>query len=627
MYDRNSKVFGFWVPIFFVFIGYAFAQFFYSPYSWIHNQSISSNSISSNSIYYAELTDSPVIRSKSVKAMAKILPYKSPFKRGKAILYFEKDSASLHLQSGQIIALRAKVTSFPKPKNEAEFDISAYRFKKGYLQTAFVPATQWQSIGKVNTPFLDLRNALLNRISKAFKDSSHADVAHALVFGYEDAIDEDIKSAFQQSGIIHVLAVSGMHVSIIWLILSRLFFFLNKTFTQRLLQLFLILFLLWLYAAITGFSPSILRATIMFSFLSWAKLRRKSKSTWNLLCVSAFFMLLVSPSFLFDPGFWLSFLAVIGIMLFGPRIQQKVENYSWLKRFVFELISITLIAQLFTMFYAIFMFGTFPNWFLLNNIIAVPLSSLTLLEGLLYLVFSDIPLIGNLLGRLFEFLVLAMIASAQFFQNLPFSYSMGIPFNLLQLLLAYTVLTLVICAFFLKKKKIVFYIFPLCFLFLSIVFYNLNKRNDLQELVFYAIKNASYVECIENGKAIRLHEMGLKEMGESFSVHPFKRKNFLSPKSIKIPTSNYIKAQPGSMFFFHQKFINSWPNVQVDIWNICGNVSIPKQDFIAPRLIILHGNTPEYSKEKWKRFAVQNHIYFYDLQELGMLRISLSSIR
>lgn len=618
MYNRNSRFFGILVPILFISLGYTYSLFFYSKFQWI-------NSFQSNpKLFAVQLIESPVVKEKSVKVFAKIIQAHSYFHCGTGILYFEKDSLSMSLKPGHILVVRSEITPFSKPKNEYEFNIRDYRFKKGVLLTGFVPARDWKCIGKIETPFLDWRNALLMRISRIFKNQEYADVAHALVFGYEEAIDEEIKSAFQQSGIIHVLAVSGMHVSLIWLILSKVFFFLKKDFKQKLIKMILILILLWLYAAITGFSPSILRSTVMFSFLSWAKLRNKGKNTWNLLCASAFFMLLLSPSFVYDAGFWLSFLAVVGIMLYGPLLHIKLENYSRFKRSIYELLLITIIAQVFTMFYSVTMFGSFPNWFLLNNLVAVPLSSLTLIEGLIYLALADIPILGPSLGWAFEHLVMAMVVSATYFQKLPYSYSSGISFTTLQMFLSYIVLAIISYSILSTKKGPLLFIPALLLLIIAVHFHYLNKRNDLQEIVFYSIKKSTYVEYIENAIAFELKSINVSDYSKTFSVLPFKRAQFLSPKSYAIPPSNFMDTKHGSMVFIEDfRLFRSIENKRIDIWNICGKVKPPESVFNPPKMIVLHGNVPVYLRNNWRDFARENEIYLYDLEERGMLRLKL----
>lgn len=618
MYNRNSRIFGFLVPILFISLGYTYSQFFYSKFQWI-------NSYQSNpKLFAVQLIESPVVKEKSVKIFAKILQIHSDLNCGTGILYLEKDSSSINLLPGHVLAIRSEILPFTEPKNDYEFNIRNYRFKKGVLLTGFVPARDWTCIAKIETPFLDWRNALLKRISRIFKNQEYADVAHALVFGYEEAIDEEIKSAFQQSGIIHVLAVSGMHVSLIWLILSKVFFFLKKDFKQKLIKMILILILLWLYAAITGFSPSILRSTVMFSFLSWAKSRNKGKNTWNLLCASAFFMLLLSPSFVYDAGFWLSFLAVVGIMLYGPLLHIKLENYSRFKRSIYELFIITIIAQVFTMFYSVTMFGTFPNWFLLNNIIAVPLSSLTLIEGLIYLALADIPYLGDILGIGFEYLVKAMVVSAHYFQKLPFSYSSGIPFTTSQMFLSYIVLGIVTYAILKNNNKVLVYVPSLLLCIVGMSFYYLNLRNNMQEIVFYSIKNATYVEYIENGLVSEMKSINMSDYSKQFSVSTFKRAQFFGTKSYPIPPSNFIVTKHGSMIFIDDyRLFSSVENEFIDLWNICGKIKPPNKVFVPPKMIVLHGNVPKYLRKNWEEFAIQNKVYLYDIEERGMLRLKL----
>lgn len=507
--------------------------------------------------------------------------------------------------------------------NEGEFDLFRYRFRKKMLATAYVPANHWQIIGHEPLPFENKRKLLLDRVANAFYDEEQADVAKALVFGYEEDIDEETKSAFQQSGIIHILAVSGMHVSIIWILLSRFLFFLNASFSQRLAQTCIVLACLWTYAAITGFSPSILRATVMFSFLSWAKLRNKGKNTWNMLCVSAFFILLLSPSFLFDAGFWLSYLAVIGIMTAAPLWQLKLESYPQWKKWIFELFAITIVAQSFTMFYAMFMFGTFPNWFLLNNVIAVPLSSIALLEGLTYIALADLPLLSDLLAALFRLLIKWMVDSAYFFKKLPYAYSEHIHFSLSQLILAYVGIAALFYALHKRKKRFLPYTFYALILIFCMHFVKVFYHAKWNGLVWYALRNESYVEWVENGEVLEILNGGVGDFSRSFYINAFKRKNYLPRKTYKLPPFHILQTTHGSLLLADPNPYFQFPDFYTDCWSIAGNISPPNYAPNPPRIIILHGNIYASTKRKWENFAQKNEVFIYDVHTQGMLKMKL----
>lgn len=613
--NRRSDVYGYLIPVFFISLGYLYAKWFYYPQNWIFNVKPTQQYV------YLQIEENPVVKEKSVRVHAKIVDYKKTVQAGQSILYFQKDSLSVQLKVGQILLAKAFLMPFSKPKNEGEFDLFSYRFRKGVLTTAFIPSNHWKLISYQKKPFANWRNTLLARVQNAFAISEHSDVAKALVFGYEEDIDEETKSAFQKSGIIHVLAVSGMHVSIIWLILSKAFFFLDKKFFHRIIKLLLILSLLWLYAAITGFSPSILRATVMFSFMAWAKLRNKSKNTWNILCVSAFFILLLSPSFLFDAGFWLSYLAVVGIMIGGPFWKSYLENKHFIIRWLLEMIFITLIAQLFTMFYSITMFGTFPNWFLINNLIAVPLSSLALIEGLLYLALADIPFLGEILAWFFRILILAMIESAVFFEKLPYSYSEGISFNMFQAILSYAALAYgVWCVNRKKFRKLYVSFLAMVFVF-SIHFFYKNKARNFTGLIVYSIRNNAYMEWIEHGVVWQLLPSSLDEKSKQFSVQGFKRKYYLPQKTYLYSNSNFWVSDRGAMWHVDQGRINPDNNRYALCWSIAQKVLPPENYEALPKLIILHANMPTFIKEKWSDFAMKNQIQIYDVKEQGMLKM------
>jgi len=568
--------------------------------------------------YLAHVNGPPVRKSSSLKVPARLWTPDDPsFRPADSFLYFRVND-STDIRQGDVLQLYFRPELFREPANLYEFNLKRYYARKGIHYTGFIREYNWRKIGNSMPVLAALRLALVNRVHGAFNDPEEADVAAALVFGYEDDIDTSTKEAFQKSGITHVLAVSGLHVSIIWWLLSKIFFFLGGRKWKDVLRIFIILAGLWIYAGVTDFAPSILRATVMFSFLMWAGFRNKGHSSWNILFVSAFFILLLSPAYLFDAGFWLSYLAVGGIMYFVPRWQQYTAGLPLLPRTLADLLIVTLAAQLATVFYTLHVFGTFPNWFLLNNMIAVPLSSVALFAGLAYCMLADIPYLAEMSALIFELGTRLMIESARFFEKLPYSYTQGISFSLAECLICYLLLGML--AFFVHTRRVMqLYLAGalVCLLLLSLSF-RMHMAGRQHLLLMYALRNGVHVEYVFGRSSFVLYSRGT-EGSMNFSVQPFRRKKLLAAgRNIPLAYRYYSLYGQRMLFLEHTEYP---PPEPAEVWHVCTR-SRPRNVLegaaYKPRFIVLHGMVPIAAAEKWKEEAGRFGVPVYVLQEQGM---------
>jgi ComEC/Rec2-related protein len=227
---------------------------------------------------------------------------------------------------------------------------------------------------------LNLRRAIIRYLKTSGFDSNQVGIASALLVGYRADIDAELNNAYSKAGIIHVLAVSGMHVSLVF---GSVLWLLGRFLKPRNAAIAGIL-VLWFYALLAGLSASVLRSACMFSLLAISKLLVKSAITSNAMAGAAFIMLIVDPQTLYDPGAQLSFAAVWGIYARAtpPPILFFKRKFI---RYVIDSLWICMVAQLATLPITFWYFGSFPVYFLLANLVAVPFST-----GLIYLGFISL---------------------------------------------------------------------------------------------------------------------------------------------------------------------------------------------------------------------------------------------
>jgi competence protein ComEC len=257
----------------------------------------------------------------------------------------------------------------------------------------------------------------LNILSKHLS-GQELGIAQALILGDKSMLDNEIRSAFTATGSMHILAVSGLHIGLILQLLLALIKLGAKWINRSTAILFVIL-LLWFYALMTGFSPSVIRAVFMFSVLTWTQWRGLQTSSINSLFFTAFIIVLWKPMYFFDIGFQLSYLAMLGIFLFYPRISSIWKPENNILYYLWEGTAIGFAAQVTTTPLTLFYFHQFPNYFAVANLGLMGLSSIVLGAGIFILVTHKIPLVGKLNGLILLYSVYWMFRLIQWIEAWP----------------------------------------------------------------------------------------------------------------------------------------------------------------------------------------------------------------
>lgn len=294
----------------------------------------------------------------------------------------------------------------------------------------FNDLSHWQRL-KVRA--LQWRGQLVTKFHTLEGDEEAEAVLAAMVLGDKSALTRELRTTYSVSGASHILALSGLHLSIIYLLLTRL------TLGRRRFWLVQVLVILaiWAFALLTGLSTSIVRAAIMLTAYSLFSLGGRRHAPLGVLSFTAILMLLIDPHSLFDVGFQLSFMAMLGILLFDPLFENMV-SVKWMMshrpvKYLYELVGVSISAQLGTAPLVAFYFGRFSTWFLLTNLIVVPLATLILYAALTSFV---IPALGSVA----LWLAGTMNAALGWVQALPLSSIEGLHPSLLQVAMIYVII-------------------------------------------------------------------------------------------------------------------------------------------------------------------------------------------
>ena len=354
--------------------------------------------------YGSELLDFPHSGENSVRLDLSIRSYET---HGEGITcpptrvfaYTAPDLALDTLKPGDLVFFRATLLSKREVLNPGQFDYSHYLHNKGiattvYLDRNVIARRPVCPSFRFSITLKKIQNYFVGVFSAFNIPDRELGVASALILGKRNLIDPNLKSEYSEVGAVHILAVSGLHVGIIYIVIITLLGRIFKARKWRLLIFLISLVFLWAYAGITGFSPSVLRATVMFSFIALGHVYGKVSNIYNMLAASAIALLVYNPSIVKEVGFQLSYLAVLGISYFYKQLYQLRIFKYWLPDKIWSLLIVAVAAQISTFPLSVYYFGQFPNYFLPTNILVIPTAMIALYSGLLLLVFHWIPILG-----------------------------------------------------------------------------------------------------------------------------------------------------------------------------------------------------------------------------------------
>ncbi len=376
--------------------------------------------------------------------------------RGKMLLYIQKGNAAGKLQWGDVLIFRADPGCVSPPGNPGEFDYRKYLGHRHIYWTAYADSNAWRPVGSPGRFSLQAYVAGIRKKLKAILDDvemerDDRDIAAALLLGLKKDMAESNRERFERAGVMHVLAVSGLHVGMICWVLYHVLGLLKVFPCGIYIRFGIMLVFLAFYALLTGLSPSVLRASLMISMYSLARLAGRSPDMINIICGSCLILLLIDPHQLMHAGFQLSYLAVTGIAIYYPRFNRTGSFRNTVLKRIRSITSITLAAQIAAMPLAIHYFGNFPVYFLLSNFLVFLLVPLVLYCGALFLILSLAGFPWMFAGKLFKVVTGLLKTGVDFAGSVPGAEITGISLGMKGLILVYGIIVCMSIFFFSRK--------------------------------------------------------------------------------------------------------------------------------------------------------------------------------
>ncbi len=540
--------------------------------------------------------------------------------KGKLLLYFSKDGFTRQLNYGDRILIHKNPQLIRNSGNPGAFNYQRYAAFHQTFHHAFLKEKDWKKLqvssektSRLQQLIFTARDYVLSVLRKRMEaGKDELGIAEALLIGYTNDLDKDLVQAYSNTGVVHIIAISGMHLGLIYVMLVWLFAKIPVVNRSKILQVVLILGCLWLFSLITGAAASVLRSAVMFTFIALGKNFFRQTSVYNSLAASAFVMLCFNPYFLWDVGFQLSYLAVGGIIAFQKPIYNcfYIKN-KWLNK-VWQLMAISLAAQLLTFPVCIYYFHQFPNLFLITNIIAVPLSGIILYAEIALIAFSWVPFVGVYIGKLVSGLVWMMNKIILWINERSFAVWDKIPATVLSTWLLYAVVIGLSIWLISKNKK---YVQPalLCFFaFVLLHTYNRWQTLNQQKIIVYNVPRYQAIDFVNGTNYQFVGDSLLLEDGLLQNFHLKPGRIALQLNKRKDPVEGFSQHEMFYQFQRKRIMIVDKPisiavtekKINIDLVIISGNPKLSISQLaqaINCNRFIFDASNPLWKIEKWQK--------------------------
>jgi competence protein ComEC len=467
---------------------------------------------------------------------------------GNLLTYFEaNDSIAESYKPGDRISIQAIIREIDGTSNPKAFDFEAYLRNRRIDFQCFVKENSHTIVAQNELSYIanlssNLRDRSLSIFSE-YLDGRNLAVANAMILGYKNLLDDELYTAYTESGAVHVLAVSGLHVGIIAYLFILLFSKIQDyNVVVKIIKTISLIFLVSFFALMSGSAPAVVRATIMFSLYIIAKYWLPNYNIYNILAISAIFMLLYDPNVLYQASFQFSYLALTSIVFFQPLIanlwvpKNKIINYFW------GLAAVAIAAQILVFPVTIFYFHKFPAYFILSGLIVIPAALVILPLGLSLLISSLAfgGAFGNLIAYVLDFVLTSLNYAILTIQKLPFASLNGLWIDWVQMTILYLALLAIILRFVTINSRFTYWCGSLMICFFILSGFNKIEKEHQSKLVIYDLYNGYLIDAIDGSNAVFWKTDNVDEKSIKF-VAKNNREELLLSNLIEIKQDTLIK--------------------------------------------------------------------------------------
>ncbi len=554
--------------------------------------------------------------------IAEVFQINSNKVKGKILLTIKQDSALASIKPDEVLLLSSEIKPINAPLNPHQFNYQKYMASLSvYGQTTINGRNiliQKPGIATIKGTAQKFRNFLLAKLEKSPLKPRERGIIMALILGEKRGIDKELYSDYAAAGAVHILAVSGLHVGILLFLLTWLTKPLTYLKRGNLITGIIIVLSLWVFAFITGLSPSVTRAVTMFSFLAFAQVLNRPTNNINTLFLSFLTLLIINPNWLFQVGFQLSYIAVFFILWLQPMLSKIIvrPKYSLFRK-GWSIITVTIAAQIGVLPLTLYYFHQFPGLFLLTNIVVLPAIAGLMYGGILIVFLAATNLLPEWLAGIYNFFVEQLNNFVHWVAIQDKFLFQGIHFTGLQLMGAYLLLIsiLVLWKNF-EFKRIIISLFATAIFTSTFIWDKMNTStnqlvifNKTRETIIGYKKNSEFTLFRNDSIA----NSSLDNLVKSYST----AENCKLISTEKIPT----------IFKFNGKTVLLLDSIgaytAVENLDYLVITQTPKINFerildsLKPQFVIADASNYKSSIAKWKAMCEHKKIPFHYTAEMG----------
>lgn len=493
------------------------------------------------SFLVAKIIKPPLEKEKIITVVAEVEEVRnkneSTATTGNILINIMRDSTSNDLKYGDVIVFNSAIQEFDEPKNPEEFSFKLYQSFHNIYHRTFLKGGDWKLVAEHQGNFLmaevyQVREYFLSLIIKYVKDKNDFAVASAIMLGYNDYMNSDVTRAYASSGALHVLSVSGLHVGIMFIMLNFLLGAMeNRGRKMQITKSVIIITLIWFYACLTGLSPSVLRSAMMFSMIQLGKVFLRNVNTYNVIFASIVVLILFNPFIVTEVGFRLSYLAVLGIIFLHPKIyslivigfgykrESKNQNnyllkpvtfllhdkkwfFWWIVDLAWQIVAVSIAAQIATFPLSLYYFHQFPNLFLLSNLVVIPVSNLILFLGTGLFAVGKVPYINDIVGWSFNGLLIVLNKFIFWIDSLWFALVQGISITMIEMIAWYVLIFLLCWLTEERRTKLVLVSLFIVLGLTSSYSYRRIENSKQKQIVVYSVPKQKAIAFIDGRKVL-----------------------------------------------------------------------------------------------------------------------------
>ncbi len=613
--------------------------FIKNPYTQTHHYT---NVYQDGDAVMATVSETLTVKNKTYKTAATVTAVYHKQKylpaTGTIIVYFDKQNSNPLLSFGCQFLFTKPLQTIKSTGNPAAFDYPRFLLFQGitaqlYLKSNEYKIVQQQQVSSFQVFLNKTRSYVIKTIQTFIPNKKESGVAEALLIGYRNDLDKQLVQSYSNTGVVHIIAISGLHLGMIYGFVLLLFSSFKNKKWYRFTVPVVALVVLWLFTLLAGAVPSILRSAVTFSFIAIGMFINRRPNIYNTLAASAFCLLVFNPFLLWDVGFQLSYAAVVSILLFTKPIyncfyfQNKLLNKLW------QLSCVNIAAQILTLPLVLYYFHQFPLLFLFNNLLVIPLSEIILFVTVLLVAIGKFSLLAMWVGKATGALLWLMNSIIERTEKLPFSLLSNIKVDVVQAALLYIIIVLLAVWLLYMLPRFLTYALSLFFVFIICISVDVWRAAHQHKLIVYNISQHTAIDVVSGKNKVCFYDSLLQNDADAnnFYLKPAQialrvKNEFSQPlsfdKNWAIQSSNktiLIVSKPFSI-------LDSGNKRKADIIIITKGVKLLISDLQKAfdcSLIVADNSIPLWTVKKWKQDCDSFHVRFHSISQNGALVMNL----